>query len=159
MKRFMLVILLVGAMLAATGMTARAAATTTVQNYTIPIGGGGPTQGCTEMVNIQGGSLHAVIIVVTDNTGGFHVSGTFNFQDVRGGGLTTGTTYVAVRANSQTSSLSSDGARAEITETVTRLLVSQGAAPNFLVHTVYHITYQDGQLVATVDNVTSECLG
>jgi hypothetical protein len=159
MKRFLLVIMLVGATLAATTLTARAAATTTVQNYTIPIGGGGPTPGCTELVNIQGGSLHAVITVVTDNTGGFHVSGTFNYQDVRGVGLTTGTTYVAVRANSRTSALASDGTRAEITEVVTRLLISQGAAPNFLVHTVYHITYQDGQLIATVADVTSECLG
>jgi hypothetical protein len=93
MKRFLLVIMLVGATLAATTLTVRAAATTTVQEYTIPIGGGGPTPGCTEVVNIQGGSLHAVITVVTDDTGGFHVSGTFNYQDVRGVGLTTGTTY------------------------------------------------------------------
>jgi hypothetical protein len=159
MKRLMLAIMLVGAILAATGMTARAAATTTIQEYTIPIGGGSPTQGCTELVNIQGGSLHAVITVVTDDTGGFHVSGQFNYQDVRGVGLTTGTTYVAVRASSQTSALSSDGSRLEATDSVTRLLVSQGAVPNFLVHTVYHITYQNGQLIATVDHVTSECWG
>jgi hypothetical protein len=159
MKRFMLVILLVGSALAANVIAASAAATATTQNFTVPIGGGGPTQGCTEMVNIQGGYLHGVMTVVSDDNGGFHLSGTFNYQNVRGIGLTTGTTYVAVRAGSRESTLSSDGTRLEVTDVVTRLLVSQGSAPNFVVHIVYHITYQDGQIIANVDSMTSECVG
>jgi hypothetical protein len=68
-----------------------------------------------------------------------------------------GNTYVGTEADNFSLNLQ---AGVESTSTVTFTEISQGSAPNFLLHAVFHITITpNGTVTSYVDNFTVECRG
>jgi hypothetical protein len=106
---------------------------------------------CTgEVVEING-TIHMLNQTQADGS----VVGHFNYLNVTGLGLTSGTMF-------QTAAVDNIRLSAPFPSSVTSvqsfLLVSRGASSNLLVHVTYHITINaDGQITADVEDLHMQC--
>jgi len=86
-------------------------------------------------------------------------SGHVNFQGIEGTG-SLGNDYRVVNTANFELTRSGESAQNEFTTTAAFLFVSQGAPPNFVSHTTYHVTFDaDGRPTATVTRIETDCRG
>ena len=134
-----------GLLLALGTGSASAAATSSTDDYMLPVSGTvvNPCNG--ESVAWQG----------TAHFGSGHV----NFQGIEGTG-SLGNDYRVVNTANFELTRSGESAKNEFTTTAAFLFVSQGAPPNFVSHTTYHVTFDaDGRPTATVTRIETDCRG
>lgn len=97
------------------------------------------------------GTIHFVNLTQTDGS----LIGHFNYQNVRGLGLTSGNTY---QASAVAHVRLSAPFPADITSVQNFRLISQGAESNLLVQVVYHIALNArGEVTVSIDNLTMQC--
>ena len=126
----------------------------TVANVTIPISGTvlNPCNG--EAVAFSG-TDHFTARVTLDNGGGFHLGLHDNIHVTAIGDQ--GNTYVG---NQEDNFVFNGKVGEEETNQLTFSEISNGSAPNFIVHALFHITVNaNGNVTAFVDNFTAECRG
>ena len=106
---------------------------------------------CTaEVVEIQG-IIHLVNKIQADGS----VIGHFNYQDVRGLGLTSGNTYQVTAVDNIRLSAPFPSS---ITSVRSFLLVSRGSSSNFVIHIAYHITVSSsGEVTAFIEDMDMQC--
>lgn len=97
------------------------------------------------------GTIHLVNQLQADGS----VIGHFNYSDVKGVGLTSGTIY---RANAVDNFRLSDPFPSSITSERNFRLLSRGSSSNLLVQAIYHITVTaNGDVTASIDSLTMQC--
>jgi hypothetical protein len=106
---------------------------------------------CTgEQVELSG-TIHLVSQVQSNGS----VVGHFNYQNVSGVGLTSGTTY---RSSSVDNIRLADPFPSDVTSVSSFRLISPGEEGNLLVNVVFHITVNaNGEVTAEVESVEIEC--
>ena len=107
------------------------------------------------------GTVHELIQLTQDSNGTFHALSSYDPNGLKGIDLMTGAVYVAVGASNTSSSYTTlPYTTHTLTQVFNSVLVSTGAAPNVLLLTTAHLTFDaDGQLVTDVYEVTAEgCL-
>ncbi len=110
-----------------------------------------------ESVDLSG-TNHMVISSTTDNSGGVHDGFQLNMH-VTGTGKTTGANYVADEQEHFSGTFDS-GVTVTETEPISFTMISQGSAPNYIIHALAHITINpDGTTTSYIDTYTSECRG
>jgi hypothetical protein len=103
------------------------------------------------------GSLHILMTMTTDSSGGMHFVVHFQPQGVIGVGLMTGDIYHGVGKTDIMGNASSSGV-SESTFVNTFDLISPGSTPNFLMRDTIHATLvANGTLTTNVVNSTVEC--
>lgn len=125
-----------------------------VTNITFPVSGTvfNPCNG--EVVTFSG-EAHLTASVTLDGSGGFHTDTHVNVHVTATGNL--GNTYVG---NQESNFVFNGSVGTEVTLTFTFSEISQGSAPNFVIHALFHITINpDGTVTAFVSNFTATCLG
>src|SRR5438105_5689567 len=135
------------------GQAWAAPATSSTANYMLPVSGTvvNPCNG--ESVAWQG-RAHFEVQTVTSN-GHETLAAHVNFQGIEGQG-SLGNTYRVVNTANFELTKSGESAQSEFTTTAAFLFVSQGAAPNFVSQTTYHVTFDAaGQPTATVTRIES----
>jgi uncharacterized membrane protein (UPF0136 family) len=104
------------------------------------------------------GEGHVVARFAFDNTGLHLVDITNTMGPLRGVALVSGTVY---QANETVSTVINDNGQTpqvELTMVVSEVLISQGSAPNFVVHTTLHFTVSSNGLpTAQVLNTKADC--
>jgi hypothetical protein len=158
MRRFVaLAVVLLGALAC---VTAAQAGNTTITNFSaaasytvvVPCANGGAG----EVVDISG-TEHDVI---RNTINGNNFSDTFhqNGEGLTGTGETTGNTYHETGAVNASDSGSLTNGQANSTFTLDDHYLSQGSAPNFLVHVTVHVTVNaNGDVTVTFVNFRAEC--
>jgi hypothetical protein len=106
---------------------------------------------CTDEVVEISGTVHLVNQVQTDGS----VIGHFNYQNVSGVGLTSGTTY-------QTSAVDHFRLSAPFPSSVSSMqsfrLIGRGFESNLLVTVLYHVTVNaNGEVAASIDDLSMQC--
>jgi hypothetical protein len=110
---------------------------------------------CNGETVVLSGVGHEVIDQTVSTSGNLHFSTHFNGQGVSGVGLTTGAKYSLSNSVNEQETLA--GASEE-TINQTYDVIGQGQVPNFVVHSLLHITVNaNGTVTAFVDNFTSTC--
>ena len=111
--------------------------------------------GAGELVQLSG-TLHVVDSLTTDAQGGIHRTLLFQPQGGIGTGLTTGTIY---RATGETRyGFNVNGPFEPNTFVNNFKIIGPGPANNWLVHETVHVSMDaNGQIRATVDNLSVEC--
>ena len=106
---------------------------------------------CTgEMVEISG-TIHMVNQIQADGS----AMGHFNYQDVRGIGLSTGNLYQVAAVDHIRLSAPFPSS---INSVRSILLISRGSSSNLLIHVAYHITMsQDGKMTAFIEDLDIRC--
>ena len=106
---------------------------------------------CTgEVVEISG-TIHTVNQIQVDGS----VMGHFNYQNVKGLGLTSGNTY---QTNAVDHIRLSAPFPSSITSVRSFLLISRGSSSNLLVHVAYHITISEsGRTTAFIEDLDMQC--
>lgn len=103
------------------------------------------------------GEFHDVANV-TINNNSFHIVFQDNAQGIHGIGTPSGVSYSGSQHDNFV--LNETIGASNVTEEGSFTEISQGSAPNFVVHDLLHITVNaDGTVTATVDNFTAECRG
>jgi len=104
------------------------------------------------------GELYGVVSQHTDGSGGVHGLMHFTSRGLKGTGLTTGASYKVVALYTSTASGVLDDennpgeGRWENTVVQHTLIVGPGRGNRYVLHSVYHITYNaNGDLVVTVE--------
>src|SRR3954464_2843517 len=140
-------------MAAITVAMVRQARAEVILNEDFPISGLLVTPCNGELVQYSG-SLHETIHV-TANNNTFHIGEHVNAQDVSGVGLTTGAQYRI----SDSFNISENLAAGEtFTQGENFHVIGQGQTPNFVLHTLFHITVDaNGNVTSFVDNFTTDC--
>ena len=135
-----------------------AQSTTVTTNENIPFTDTRPNPCNGDQVTFSG-TMHVTNHVTTDASGGFHLKTHVNYQDVSGTGVPSGLNY-QVRTTTNETINDNDGPQYETTVIQTIKLVSQGPAPNYFLHIVFHITINaNGQTTSTVTETRIECRG
>jgi hypothetical protein len=140
----------------AVGAFAPVASAEQVTNQDIPFTGLAELNPCNAESVVLSGALHMRSTITLNSGGGAEVTNHFNFQDVQGAG-DQGNSY-----RGQLTENSSSHVASGVTETspVDFKMVSQGAAPNFEVRELLHITYNaKGEPTASVFSVSTSCIG
>ena len=106
---------------------------------------------CTgEVVEISG-TIHTVNQIQADGS----AMGHFNYQNVKGLGLTSGNTY---QTNAVDHIRLSAPFPSSITSVRSFLLISRGANSNLLIHVAYHITINgSGKMTAFIEDLDMQC--
>jgi hypothetical protein len=106
---------------------------------------------CTgEQVELSG-TIHLVSQTQRDGS----IVGHFNYQNVRGVGLTSGTTY---RASTIDTFRLKAPFPSDITSVSSFHLISQGTQDNLLVHVLFHMTVNaNGEVTAFIDDLSIQC--
>ena len=119
------------------------------------------TNPCTGEVVQLTGEGHIVMHFTVDNAGGIHVVDITNSMGpLRGVALITGTVYQANETVSSTINKNGPSPQFEFTFVMSEVLISQGATPNFVVHTTVHATVNANALpTAQVLNTKADCSG
>jgi hypothetical protein len=131
----------------------------TVTNETFPLSGFlfNPCTG--ELLQFTGQG-HDTFRVTFDSAGGEHIGGHFNVQGIKAVGLSTGINYVGTEADNNQFNFGFTKGAAEETQVSNFTAISQGSAPNFVVHFLFHITVNaNGDITSFVDNFSAECRG
>ena len=143
---------------AAAASPAYGQATTTTTNENIPFTSTLTNPCNNDQVMFQG-TMHVTNTMTTDASGGTHLKTHVNYQDVSGTGAPSGLTY-QVRTTRNETDNDNDGPQSETTIVQTVKLVSQGSAPNYFLHMVFHITINaHGETTSTVTETRLECRG
>ncbi len=143
---------------AAAGTPAFAQATTTTTNETIPFTSTLLNPCTADQVTFQG-NMHVTSHYTTDSSGGTHLKTHVNYQNVSGTGTPSGLSY-NVRTTRNETINDNDGAQSEATIIQSIKLISQGSAPNYFLHLVFHVTVNgNGQTTSTVTESRIECRG
>jgi hypothetical protein len=101
------------------------------------------------------GSLHDLLSVTLDASGGYRVKVLDNPQGMSGSGLTTGDKY---RATGMTTSMSSGKVGATSTYVNRFIMIGQNTGNNLLVRETSHYTVNaNGELTASFDNLSVDC--
>jgi hypothetical protein len=157
MKTKLLVPFAAIALALAQGMPAGASASATTQSFSTPIDIVVAVPCAADVVELTG-SLHIVLTVVMDSSGGFHASELFNPQDVSGIGVPSGAMYRGTgetRDDYQTSGPPPQN----FTFVNNFKIIGQGPDNNLLIHETAHFTQNaDGTFTATVDNFSATCM-
>lgn len=127
----------------------------TVYNVTYPVSYliGNPCNGENVVVS---GNEHDTYHITYDNNGGYHADMHANLQDVTGVG-DQGNTYHIPGVYHDTVN---GKVGYEETTTETFSFISQGSAPNFIMHFDFHITVNaDGTVTSYHNNFTAVCRG
>jgi hypothetical protein len=104
-------------------------------------------------------TLHFVLLVNSDNAGGFHVDSVVSVKNGTGVNLVTGATYVAGGANATAFEVKPPYPQV-ITNEATGVLVSTGSTPNLYTKILIHDTINaDGTLTASVFEIQFSCNG
>ncbi len=140
----------------AAATNARAQATTTTTNETIPFTST-LTNACNgDLVTFQG-DLHFTNTVTTDASGGIHLETNANYQNVSGTGAPSGTTYRVATVSNKTLN-DSDSSQTETTVIQTVKLVAQGAPLDYFTQFVFHVTVNaNGQTTSEVVEARIMC--
>jgi len=112
--------------------------------------------GAGELVNLSG-PLHTLITLTIN---GNNVSGTTHFQPqgISGTGETTGDTYHATGVTKDTFKGSFQNGQYNETFVNNFRIIGQGPGNNFLVHEVFHVTFNaNGTLTVFHDNLSVDC--
>jgi len=119
------------------------------------------TNPCTGEAVPLTGELHIISRFAFDNAGGIHsVDITNTMGPLRGVALITGTVYQANETVSSTINKNGPSPQFEFTIVLSEVLISQGATPNFVVHTTVHATVNANALpTAQVLNTKADCSG
>ena len=154
-QRLVLLALVVPALTIGTASVARAEVTV---NLSVPVdiavfipcanGGAG------EVVTLSG-DLHTVLRYTDPARGGIHAASHFQPQGISGVGETTGDTYHATGVTQD-----EFNATVAVEETFVNnfRIIGQGSGNNFLVHSVFHITFNaNGPITAFVDTLSVDC--
>jgi hypothetical protein len=153
--RLVLLALVVPALTFGTTSVARAEVTENVRvpvdiGVFIPCADGGAG----ELVTLSG-NLHIVLRFTETPRGGIHVGSHFQPQGIRGVGETSGDTYHATGVTQD-----QFNATVGVEETFVNnfRIIGQGPGNNFLVHEVFHITFNaNGSITAFVDKFSVDC--
>ena len=119
---------------------------------------------CSNELVVLSGEEHILLHSTVDTSGGLHFTIEMNIDQVRGLGLSSGTSYVGTSASSDTGhniiGRGSFVGPAEMTATNEFNMISKGAQPNFLAHLTSHITVNaQGQVTAVVADFSIDCRG
>ena len=113
---------------------------------------------CNGDVVLLTGMMHVQNHYFTDNDGSSHLESHVNYQDVKGVGAPSGSTYTAT--NTVDTTVNSNQAQTEQTFVQEFNLISQGPEPNLKMHVTYHVTINaNGQTTTTVNNTRTVCTG
>jgi hypothetical protein len=124
-----------------------------VQNHDVPLVSSivNPCNG--ETVTITGNGHEVDRVTVNGNT--FHIGTHFDAGGVKGVGQTTGAKYSTNDVFNLDLNLAA-GANETVGEDFH--LIGQGQVPNFVLHTLFHITINaNGDVTSSFDNVSAEC--
>lgn len=124
-------------------------------NTFVPVTGPTPDDCNSEVVEITG-QLHVVMHMTGSLSGGFHFDSVDNFANVKGVGLTTGINYT-VTDTTHTDFNIVDGLTFTTTITEAHQVNSVGPTPNFFLHDVLHVTFNENGPSAFVDNIRFGC--
>ena len=159
MNRFVLSLMLVGALLVTTVSVALAAATTSTESVKVPLNGLVLPNPCSGEPVALSGTLHTVVHITIDAQGGERFFVQSGQQQVTGVGLTSGTRYQATGVTREAGN-DTAGEAVEGTFVNTFKIISQGDADNYFVaNATIHLTYANGEFRAEVVNVSTECQG
>jgi hypothetical protein len=155
--RFVCLAVLVGALSAVSAGTATAQAEQFTVNEFIPFEL--TAEGCGDVIEVTG-TLHVLLHVTFNPTGGVTVKELFQPQGATGVGLVSGATYQAVGETQDTSTDNGPGPQFDFTFVNNFKMISQGTTANYLVHDTIHVTVNsNGEVTAEVVNSTVECRG
>jgi len=105
------------------------------------------------------GTLHVVNTMTTDGSGGTHLKTHSNYQDVTGTGVPSGITYRVGTVSNEVVN-DNDGPQSNATVISTVKLIAPGAALNYFMRIVLHITINaNGETTSTVQESGFECRG
>ena len=110
--------------------------------------------GAGEVVFLKG-NLHVLLRFTMDESGGIHVASHFQPQGISGTGQTSGEKYQATGVTQD-----EFNAKVGVEETFINnfRIIGQGNGNNFLIHEIFHITFNaNGIPTAFVDNVSVDC--
>lgn len=143
---------------ASAATTARAQASTATTNENLPFTNSAfnPCNG--DQVTFSG-TLHMTNTMTTDSSGGTHLKTHINYQDVTGTGVPSGISY-NVRTVTNEVVNDDDGPQSTATVISTVKLIAHGAALDYYMRAVYHITVNaNGETTSMVQEVGFECRG
>ncbi|WP_141434405.1 hypothetical protein [Bacillus sp. 03113] len=110
---------------------------------------------CEEVVTLKG-RVHYVENLTPDHDGGYHVLLKWNYLNVKGTGVTSGTPYVLTSRDQLVLNIK---AGETVTATFNNHAISLGKAPDFLVHGTYHVTIDaEGNLKTEVSHLKASCI-
>lgn len=133
-------------------------ATTTTTNETVPFTSTLLNPCNADQVTFQG-NMHVTNSYTTDSGGGTHLKTHVNYQNVSGTGTPSGLNY-NVRTTTNETTNDNNGPQSETTIITTIKLISQGSAPNYFLHLVFHVTVNgNGNTTSTVTESRIECRG
>ncbi len=157
MNRFMLGVLLAGALLLTAASGALAEATTATSVVAVPLDGRVVDNPCAGESLLLTGSLQLLVHTTGDASGGFHVVRQTSYHGVGGVGLTSGRQYRATGA--EQASFTIRGPFPFVATTAVNIhLVGQGPGDNYLLHGLLHLTFNaNGELTATAFDAGYEC--
>ncbi len=101
------------------------------------------------------GDLHTLLRYTESARGGIHVASHFQPQGISGVGETTGDKYQATGVTQD-----EFNATVGVEETFVNnfRIIGQGSGNNYLVHSVFHITFNaNGSITAFVDRLSVDC--
>jgi hypothetical protein len=159
MGRAALVLVLVGALLGATAGVALGQAETRTESERLPVSFS-VTNPCNGETVELSGFAHFAFHVTTDDTGGIHEMFELNIQ-ASGTGTESGARYRISEGTSgvANSAIGTDGAQ-EFTFPERLLVIGQGKVPNFVLHTVAHITMNaNGEVTVFFVHQQVDCKG
>ena len=114
---------------------------------------------CNEEV-ILTGELLVLTHTTFSSNGGIHTKEMVVYRNVTGVGLTTGTQYVAVGGDRQTSNLGADPFSLNFTRTTKFNIISQDGTDNLALTAVSHTTVNpNGDATTIIDNISVRCNG
>ena len=115
---------------------------------------------CARSASVPALSAAARARLTADAAGGFHGRFMITGQGVSGTGLWSGTAY-RVNGPSPNTTFNTSGPPPLVsTFGVNFHIISQGAAPNFLVHILFHVTVNaNGEVTALVMDYSPRCTG
>ena len=114
--------------------------------------------GCGEPVHVSG-EVHWLLQETGTASGSYRYELHANYSDVSGVGLQTGTRFQATWASNATLFVPADGPR-EGNYALNIQLISQTAAENLVVHSLFHITIaESGAITADQGTYAVECRG
>ena len=115
--------------------------------------------GCNEDVILTGELLVLTHVTFSPN-GGSHIKEMVVYRNVTGVGVTTGTQYVAVGGDRQTSNLGADPFSLNFTRTTKFNIISQDGTDNLALTAISHTTVTpNGDATTIIDNISVRCNG
>jgi hypothetical protein len=112
---------------------------------------------CTGEIVDFTGSCHNIRTITPNKNGGEQQS-FISICQATGVGETTGTPYILSAEGPTVMTFNAGGNTQTAHEDFQ--VISVGSAPNFVIHTLFHITINpDGTTTSSVDTITSECRG